>query len=63
MAGERAAACAGPDDDHVIGVHHDDLLQSLGEDDPRGGLDQREVGERLREVAEVPAGRASNSSA
>ena len=28
----------------------------LGDDDPRRGLDQREVRERLREVAEVPAG-------
>ncbi len=31
-------------------------LQFLGDDDPGGGLDQREVRERLREVAQVPAG-------
>ena len=31
-----------------------DLLEPLSEDDPPGGLDEREVGERLREVAEVP---------
>ena len=32
------------------------LLDALGEDDPPGGLDQREVGEGLGEVAQVPAG-------
>jgi hypothetical protein len=31
------------------------LREQLGNDDPRGGLHEREVGERLREVAEVPA--------
>src|SRR5262245_12570364 len=32
------------------------LSQHLGDDDSRGGFHQREVRERLREVAEVPAG-------
>ena len=32
------------------------LLHALGQDDAAGGLDQREVRERLREVAQVPAG-------
>ena len=66
VARERAAAGAGPDDDHVVGVHGPPQrwgsahlhrwLEQLGDDDPRGGLDQREVRERLREVAEVAAG-------
>src|SRR5687767_5917242 len=32
------------------------LLQPFGHDDPSRSLDEREVGERLREVAEVVAG-------
>ena len=32
------------------------LGEELGEDDPAGGLDEREVRERLREVAEVEPG-------
>src|SRR5215510_13791584 len=32
------------------------LVQHLGDDDPRGRLHQGEMRERLREVAEVPAG-------
>src|SRR3954471_17098192 len=31
-----------------------DLVQALGDDDARGGLDQREVREGLREVAQTP---------
>ena len=52
---QRAAARAAPDHDHVVGGAHVRLLQLLGDDDPGGGLDQREVRERLREVAQVPA--------
>ena len=44
------------DDDHVV-VAHAVLRHPLGHDDPRRRLDQREVREGLREVAEVPAGR------
>ena len=56
MARERAAAGAAADDDHVVGVAHCELAGQLGEDDPPGGLDQREVGEGLGEVAEVVRG-------
>ena len=59
---ERAAAGAAADDDHVVGLHQG-ALRPLGEDDPARGLDQREVREGLWEVAEVPAGPVSNSSA
>src|SRR3954451_14515343 len=31
-----------------------DLIESLGEDDPPRGLDQREMRERLREIAQMP---------
>jgi hypothetical protein len=33
-----------------------DFLQALGDDDPRRSLDQREMGERLGEVAQMPPG-------
>src|SRR3954467_2672932 len=33
-----------------------ELLQSLGDDDSRCSLDESEVGERLREVAQVSTG-------
>ena len=72
VAGERPATRAGPDDDHVVGVHRSLLRwcsvsdlgmvsvtrspHALGEDDPRSRLDQREMRERLREVAQVTAG-------
>ena len=55
MPRERAAAGAGADDDDVVRVHPV-LLQLLGDDDPRRRFDQRQVRERLREVAEVTPG-------
>ena len=60
MAGQRTAAGAAPHDDDVVVVAHRAslvLLHELGQHDPRGGLHQRQVRERLREVAQVTAGR------
>ena len=56
MASERAAAGAAADDDHVVGAHEVSSLDVLGDDDAPGGLDQREMRERLGEVAEVARG-------
>ena len=56
MVYERAAAGAAPDHDHVIRAHSRQLRESFSEDDSRRGLDEGEVREGLREVAEVPAG-------
>ncbi len=52
---ERAAAGAAADHDHVIVAHP--LISAIrsARTIRAGGLDQREVRERLREVAEVPA--------
>ena len=63
MPGERAAARAAADDDHVVGTPSGESPDPLGEDDPPGGLDQREVREGLREVPQVPPVLVSNSSA
>ena len=54
---ERAAAGAAADHDHVV-VRRiiREVLQHLGDDDPRSRLDQRQMRERLREVAQVAAG-------
>ena len=53
---ERAAAGAAADDDHVVVAHPLISSSRSASDDPRGRLDQREVREGLREVAQVPAG-------
>lgn len=48
----RANACCWSGGIAVSG----EFLETLGQDDPAGCLDQGEVGESLREVAEVQAG-------
>ena len=55
MSRQRAPARAGADDDDVV-VAHRDLLHTLGQDDPAGGLDQSQMREGLREVAQVSPG-------
>ena len=52
---EGAAPGAAADDDHVVVAHPVTSCDPLGQDDPRGRLDQREVREGLREVAQVAA--------
>ena len=57
MSRQRPSAGTRPDDDHVVVLLIEaHLLDAFGQDDAAGRLDQREMGERLRHVAQMLAG-------